>query len=127
VVERPEDVRGAAEVEARLQCPLLVEDFDDRTLVVVELVLNPGPELVDLGVRRSGATHHLQQRADPRPDQLRVADVQLQLALGVRLVQDGTKPGSLAYGNRFFVASKQQMPERPQEAALGLERDVDRL
>jgi hypothetical protein len=48
VVERPEKVGGAGDVEAAPQCPALVERLDDRPLVRMKLGLDPLPEGGDL-------------------------------------------------------------------------------
>ncbi len=75
----------------------------------------------------SGAADHPQQRAGALLDDARVARVQAQLALGVGLVEHLAVPAPLADGRVVLVAAQEQVPERPQHAALGLERDVDGL
>jgi hypothetical protein len=63
VVERPEDVRGRVDVEARAQRALGVEALHDAALVGVKLGLNPPPERTDLRIPRRSGVDHLHDRA----------------------------------------------------------------
>ena len=79
MAERPDNVGCPIDIKTRSQSLLLIEALDDRSLVVVELGLNPVPEGADLRISGSGVLEDRQERAGSRLDVSRVSRVQPQL------------------------------------------------
>src|SRR6266508_747957 len=127
VVEHPKDVGRPRDAKAEPQCLLPVQRLHDHPLVVVEVRLDEAPERRDVGVDRCGIANDLQYRRDAHLHDAGVASVQSQLAFGVGLLDDLSIPRSLGDGGLLLVPLEQQVPERPQHAALGREHDVHRL
>src|SRR6266498_1679614 len=127
VVERPQDVGCAGDIQARAQRLLRVQAFHDHALVVVEVGLDQAPERLGVGVHRRCGPEDLQHARDALLDHAGVARVAPQLPLGVRLVDDLPIPRPLGDGRLLLVAFQAQVPQRPQQPALGLEGDVDRF
>src|SRR6266545_106460 len=127
VVERPQDVGCAGDVQARAQRLVGMHAFHDHALVVVEVGLDQAPECLGVRVHRRRGPEDLQHARDALLDHARVARVAPQLPLGVRLLDDLPIPRPLGDGRLLLVAFQAQVPQRPQQAALGREGDVDRL
>src|SRR5215217_7287422 len=85
------------------------------------------PEGADLGIRRGGAPDDLEHRGDPELDHPRVARHQSQLARRIGFLDQLAVPRLLGDRHLVTAAAQQVVPERAQEAALGLEADVHRL
>src|SRR5262245_54845104 len=66
MVQRPEDVGGAIDVEAGPERLLRRQGLDDRALVRVVLGLDPLPERFDLRVSGRSRVDHPRDRADPQ-------------------------------------------------------------
>ena len=88
MIERPQDVGAAVDLEAGPQREILLERLYDGALVVVELPLDTLPERVKLVVRRSCAAQDLEQCSGAFLDDARVARVQAQQTLWIGLVDD---------------------------------------
>src|SRR5690242_13198710 len=64
VVERPQDVRRPADIQAGTKRALRGDALDDRPLVGVVLGVDAFPQLADVGVERRGRADDLGERAD---------------------------------------------------------------
>jgi hypothetical protein len=126
-VERPEDVGRAVHVQSGAERVLLVQALDDHTLVGEEIGLDPAPKRADVGVGRRGAPDDLEHAGDPELHDARVASGQPQLAFGIGLLDHLAIPLLLGDGNLVAPGAQQVIPECPQQAALGVEADVDGL
>ena len=58
MIERPEDVGRARDVESRLERALLVQDLDDHALVRVEVRLDEVPQGREVTVAGGGVAYH---------------------------------------------------------------------
>src|SRR3954453_9834157 len=92
VVERPEDVRGACDVETACERPLLREALDQHPLVRVELGSDSVPQLLDVGVDLRGAADDFEQAGDAQLHDARVVRVAAQLALRVGFLENLSVP-----------------------------------
>jgi hypothetical protein len=127
VVQGPEDVGRALDVEAAPECLLRRQALDDRPLVGVELGLDPGPQprmsgSVAAAVRITSsrlATRVLAARA------LRAFSRSWRSGSGSETVSRYHWRSATGYRNVLLVAAQLLVPERAQHAALGLEREVD--
>src|SRR5215207_4726200 len=125
VVERPDDVGGAGDAEPAPQ-RARAEALDDRALVGVVLGLDPLPEAGDFRLERGGVADDLEQARRALLEPPRVAGVESQRSLVVRLLEHLPEPPLLRDWRLVALAAKRAVPDRAEHASLRLEAEVDR-
>ena len=127
MVDRPEDVGRAFDVETGGEGLALRERLDDRALVLAVVALDALPEDVDLG--SADAALRITSRIDEMRcfpcAELRAFEAKLSFRVG--LLEHLAVP--LLLGDRpvVLLAAQKQVPQRTEQAALRLEGEVDGL
>lgn len=101
----------------------MVESLHDHTLVRVVLAVDTLPQRADVGVERGPAADHLGKRRDTYLPFARVAGVQMQLSLRVRLLEDLALSRRLGQGPLVLIVRE---PEAPDHSRWPTQRDSPR-
>lgn len=127
MVERPQDVGGALDIEGSGQVPTGIQLLDDGALNGEQLRLDVIPQGSDLRISGCSVANRLHEQPGSRLDTPSLRGDEAELVHRVGLSDHSAVPLSLENGNGRFVAPEASIPERANERCPGLEVDVDRL